>query len=156
MNEEEEINTIIIYLEAKIDDAFKKAELVKEEYLAKWVPTRKYQLHKKRADQNYIEAEVGRMIPRVRMNSEKAYIEWTDQNSPKIKRINKKFSLSVTPHKTKGYTKEILKKNSDNWELELVIEFEERFKPIRKTMNAMHEAKIKLKSINRLYYTNKS
>jgi len=33
MNEEEEINTIIIYLEAKIDDAFKKAELVKEEYL---------------------------------------------------------------------------------------------------------------------------
>ena len=153
MNDRESLDEIIEYLDVKILAGYREAEYVIESYLKKWTPERKLKLHKKRPDQSYDDAQVGRLIPRVRMNTGKAYIEWTDQNSPKIKRINKKFTATVTPHVKKGYTTEILTKHCHGWEVDIVLEFETKLKPIRKAMNALHEAKIKLKSINRLYHT---
>lgn len=131
-------------IEEEIDNLLDMASTVKDDYMSCWIGERAIRLSQKKASQSYSEAEVGRMIPRVRMKMGKPVVEWTDQQSPKIKRVNPSFVAVVNPHKTRGYTKDILKKRCDPWEESIVLEYEDKFKLIRKSMLCLHKTKVEL------------
>ena len=130
-----------------------EAKLLSDRYLAWWNPKREMKLILKQPSETHRQAKTGLLRPMVRQrkNISKWYLEWSTEGCHITKRINKSWAKPITPTKVKGYTRELLLKNSDDWELEKAWELEEYWKPIRTSLNSLHKAKVDiLKQIKRL------
>lgn len=143
------LEDVLSRLESDTERLVLEAKVLSDEYLAWWDPKREMKLILKEPSQSHREAQTGQLRPvvRNRTNINKWYIEWTTEGCYKTKKINSAWSKSITPSKTRGYTYELLRKNSDEWELETAWNLELEFKVIRSALNAIHRSKVDIKKL---------
>ncbi|MCU7988702.1 MULTISPECIES: conjugative transfer protein MobI(A/C) [unclassified Shewanella] len=130
-------------LEGLIEAAQFQAKVIVDDYWLKWRSSNR-QL---RSDDGG-KFSGGEMAPRVVVKNEKVYLVWTRYRPGRVGNISKSWGDDVKPTQ-RGYTLDQLTRKSPEWEARMIEDTENRLAPLRETLECLHEAKIKLRRIER-------
>jgi hypothetical protein len=118
-----------------IYELIKEAKILRASYLNLWRMENNQRIIK------------GKHLPRITEKSGSVYIEWISYNN-RNRSVHVSFDKRTKIHgdyikknKTNGYTKTSFK-YAPEWELGLILEFEEKFKRIRKTLETLKKAEM--------------
>lgn len=140
------LEDVVARLESDTLRLVDEANELRDNYLSWWNPKRELKLVLKKESDSHRKAQTGQLRPVVRMrkNVSKWYLEWTTEGCFKTKKINSAWAKSIPPTKTKGYTKGLLEKNSDRWEIDKAWALEEKWKVVRSALNSIHKNKVEI------------
>lgn len=130
-------------LEGLIEAAQFHARVIVDDYWLKW---RSFNRQLRCDDGGTFSG--GEVAPRVVVKNEKVYLVWTRYRPGRVGSISKSWGDDIKPTQ-RGYTIEQLTRKSPTWEARMISDTEQRLAPLREALECLHEAKIKLRRIER-------
>lgn len=137
-----QISDTLRVVSSQIEAAHFQAKVLVDDYWLKW-----------RSSNRALRTEGGtftggEIAPRACIKSDKIYLIWTRYRPGRVGNVGKSWGDDIKPT-GRGYTVEQLTRKSPDWERRMIEQTETRLAPLREVLDCLHDAKVKLRRIER-------